>query len=474
MVATVPPPAPPPNPPPLSPKPVALRFSNVFIPGPAKRQAELAFVDVLLDTDIPLFVDPFAFKIESSAWAEECNDLVVSFFQELVDAIKCGQEYKARSLLNNLHEPNEVHLGLSRGKPSGRGVGSGQAKSVYHAFAQSKAVKTGILSDLSDCELFIDGISSDKISDITINIIRRKLVEFTVEQCRLWGVPTSEKPTGPYWHAEEKEWRNGYDQLPVYHGQPVILVPKRAVRYKLAIDDRDYFDHHVVVYYQNEFAQQESVNSNASLTRLLQHGRRKGPRVTKKAVKEKIEFSKEMLREFSEEHPEVLKKYKEQAEQAAIAGKHKPSDSGIHEKVREVAHSQERILIEELTVNVINGDNYGAVGQGNTVRIRDITVYKADVDNSPAIDPGTRDLLKQAIDAIEAANATDQDKDEAKDDLHKLTEELKKAREERQPGVVRRYLAKIAAVMPSVATILSKGKEIVEALGGLPVPGMAG
>ena len=94
MIAAIPlpavPPAPPPTPPPLSPKPVALRFSNVFIPGPAKRQAELAFVDVLLDTDIPLFVDPFAFKIEPGEWAVECNDLVVSFFQVLVDAIKSG------------------------------------------------------------------------------------------------------------------------------------------------------------------------------------------------------------------------------------------------------------------------------------------------------------------------------------------------------------------------------------------------
>ena len=191
-----------------------------------------------------------------------------------------------------------------------------------------------------------------------------------------------------------------------------------------------------------------------------------------KDVKEKIEFSKEMLREFSEEHPEVLKKYKEQAERAAIAGKHKPSDSGIHEKVKVVAHYQERILIEELNVNIVRGDNFGAVGDGNTVRIRDIKVYKADVDNSPNIDPGTRDLLKQAIDAIEAADASEQDKGEVKDDLHKLTEELKKAREERQPGVVRRYLTKIAAVLPSVATILSTGKEIIEAVGSTPIPGV--
>jgi hypothetical protein len=452
---------------PLGPqRPVALRFSNVFIPGPPKRQSELDFVDVLLDTDVPLFVDPFAFKCGSEPRAIECHNLVVGFFQELIDSMRSNLPTKAQGLLHNLHEPNESRLGLSSGLPQGRGIGGMQATRLYNAFGKSKAVKTGILKDLSDCELFIEGISHDKISDITINIIRLKLAEFTQEQCRKWDIQMAEREVGPFWNDQTDEWQNDLGPLPVYNGHRIILVPKRFVRYHMAIDDREYYNHHVVEHIRQEFMRQENVNSNASLTRVLKAGRR----ITKKETKEKHPFSKAMLLEFSEQHPEVLREYKREAEQRLRRGEGIPSDSGIHEKVKETAHHQFKILIEEVNVNIVQGDNFGAVGKGNSVYIRDIAVYKSEVDASLNIDPTTRQLLKQAIDAIEVASASDQEKNEAKEDLHKLTEELKKP--EKEPGAICRYLTRLAAVLPSVATILLTGKEIAEAIGGIHIPGI--
>ena len=79
-----------------------------------------------------------------------------------------------------LREPNQTRFGLSRGdRPHGRGVGADQALELYDALSQSAAVQTGLLKDLEDCELLIPGISSDKISDITTNIIRPNLIEYT-------------------------------------------------------------------------------------------------------------------------------------------------------------------------------------------------------------------------------------------------------------------------------------------------------
>ncbi|MDR3638882.1 MAG: hypothetical protein P4L84_34070 [Isosphaeraceae bacterium] len=332
---------------------VAYRFSNIHSLN--KRQSELDFVDILVDTDIPLFVDPFAFKIGADDWSKECNDLVIGFFQELIDALRGGNQVKARELLANLHEPNETRLGVSRPKPSelpqGRGIGDKQAKSLYSAFAKSKAVRTGILTDLSDCELFIEGVSHDKISDITINIIRRKLVKFTQEQCRIWSIPMEMKPTGPCWDDDAKEWRGGFERLPVYRGSPILLVPKRAIRYRMAVDYSEYYDKHIIEHIRQEYERQECVNSAASLTKVLRGKRR----VTKKSVKEKNPSSKAFVREFSEEHPDVLADYKREAEQNVAAGKFRPSDGGIYEKERDVAHSREMYLIEELT-QIHNGD----------------------------------------------------------------------------------------------------------------------
>jgi hypothetical protein len=327
---------------------IAYRFSNIF--GLNNRQSELDFVDVLVDADIPLYVDPFAFKIGDDDFSIECNDLVISYFQELVDALRCGDEMKARRLLENLHEPNETRLGVSRPKPrelpQGRGVGTKQAQSLYAAFAKSKAVQTGILTDLSDCELFIEGISHDKISDVTVNIIRRQLVDFTKAQCRLHGVPMEKKPTGVWWHEEAKEWRGGYDLLPVYKGSPIILVPKAAVRYRLAVDYQEYYGKHVIEHIRQEYEKQECLSSADSLIRVLRGKRR---RVSKKSVKEDNPASKQFLREFSEKHPDVLAAYKRDAQRTAESGTFRPTDSDIYETEKKTAHNLNLYLIEEVT-----------------------------------------------------------------------------------------------------------------------------
>lgn len=442
---------------------VAYRFSNIH--DLRKRQSELDFVDVLVDADIPLYLDPFAFKIGKDQWSIDCNNLVISFFQELVDALRAGDQAKAQRLLANLHEPNETRLGVSAPKatalPAGRGIGAKQAQRLYAAFANSKAVQTGILTDLSDCELFIEGISHDKISDVTVNIVRRKLVEFTQRQCELHGVPMETKPTGPCWDEDAKEWQSGYDRLPVYRGHPIILVPKAAVRYRLALDYREYYDKHVVDHIRQEYEAQECLNSSDSLTRVLRGGRR----VTKKSVKEKNPISKPFLQTFSQKHPEVLAAYKEQAGKAAERGDHRPSDSGIYNLERTVAGGLNLFLIEEvenLTMNNnVHGDNFGAVGQGNRVSMRDVTSYKASVAAGP-LDGPLKVLLQQAADDIEAAQLQDDEKEDARENLQKLTEELEK---EKRPGVIRRCLSRLAEILPDVATVLASAATIAQVIG---------
>ena len=137
-----------------------IRVSDHFKLG--KSQAELDFVDIPLERDIRLFVDPYALSIENDLWFAECNNLVVDYFQLVVDSIRTTDYQTAQRLLFNLHEPNDAHLGLSKGRPSGRGIGPIQARAIFKQLKKSKAVRTGKLQDLSDCELLIPGIGNDK------------------------------------------------------------------------------------------------------------------------------------------------------------------------------------------------------------------------------------------------------------------------------------------------------------------------
>ena len=130
-------------------------FSTYF--GLNLNQAQLDFVDIDTDADKQLFIDPHVFGKKSDAWSITCHETLISFFETLLEAMGRGDHERGRQLLDNLREPNETCLGLSSGRPSGRGIGKIQADSLYERIRTSKAAATGILSELSDCELFIEG-----------------------------------------------------------------------------------------------------------------------------------------------------------------------------------------------------------------------------------------------------------------------------------------------------------------------------
>ncbi len=155
--------------------------------GLDKTQAELDFVNVEISGDNRLFVDPFALSQRSDLFGKACNGILVEFFTRVVEAIRTGNEPLALELLSHLHEPNETRLGYSVNEPRGFGIGSDQSHDLFQALRDSSAVRTGFISSLQECELLIPGISRDKISDLTTNIIRKHLCEYTIKQCDLWG-----------------------------------------------------------------------------------------------------------------------------------------------------------------------------------------------------------------------------------------------------------------------------------------------
>ena len=268
-----------------------------------KTQPELDFVDVDTDTDTHLFIDPYVFSKRSDAWSAKCHESILSFFEAVLDAIRTGDHARGERLLNQLHEPNETCLGLSRGTPSGRGIGSLQAEDLFDSLRESRAAETGLLEELADCELFIRGIGPDKISDITTNIIREHLIEYTQYQCELHGVELpGTVASGNLWNANTQRWENRYVRLPIIGGRKIILVPKASVRWSLAFSHQQYYNQFVL-----EFLQAEHLSQGTALVETLKNGRQ---RVTKKSLKELHPLSKHFLTEFSENHPEVLERYK--------------------------------------------------------------------------------------------------------------------------------------------------------------------
>jgi hypothetical protein len=83
-------------------------------------------------------------------WGDECVHLVQNFFQTVLEFIRSGQNDRAEALLRVLREPNETHLGLSKGRSQGRALGSESARDVWRALSESEAATSGLLEDLED------------------------------------------------------------------------------------------------------------------------------------------------------------------------------------------------------------------------------------------------------------------------------------------------------------------------------------
>ena len=152
-------------------------------------QAYLDFVDIDTETDLEVFIDPTALRDLESQWGRACASLVQQYFSTVLDYIKNKEHDNAKALLSNLKERNEFHIGYSSGRSRGSGFGNKSADLIWDALCNSKAATTGLLKDIEDSCLLIEGIGRDMISDAVCNIIRPKLIEYTQDMCRYYGIP---------------------------------------------------------------------------------------------------------------------------------------------------------------------------------------------------------------------------------------------------------------------------------------------
>lgn len=278
-----------------------MRFSEHF--NLDLSQSELDFVDIDPTRDTRLYLDPLALETRQDEWSARCGDCIRTFFQELLDALRLDDDKRCQELISHLHEPQETYLGESSGRPDGRGIASEQGNQILEALRNSGAAVTGFLSDLAETSLFIDGIDNDKISDLTTNVVRGPLLDYTAAQCALHEIDQL-RPYGgpPIWNPVSAAWEGRRSILPYIGESPVILIPKYAVRLATSLRAREFYDKHMV-----EFLRQER-QAAIGLARAI---RGKIPRVTKKEIKERHPLTgKGMLAEFAKRHPEILEQYK--------------------------------------------------------------------------------------------------------------------------------------------------------------------
>jgi hypothetical protein len=309
-----------------------MKISNYFNLNVS--QYGLDFIDVDPDQDTKLYLNPHFLNARNDKWSINAYRTIRSFFQHVIDLLTAGKKKEAKKVFAHLSEPKETCLGMSRRGVSGSGVGPEFADKILNSLESSQAVKTGLVRDLEDTVIFVDGVAKDRMSDITANVIRGELLEYTKQQCKNWNIQMEGKKNYLTWDAELKKWTRLVDKALVVSGNEVLLTPKWIASKYQKFNHSRYYGIPVVDYLQDEVEVKT------------------GDRKTKKEIKSDISKYatqylgydgfrdiKSFLRDFTQQHPEVFKDFKSTAQDES-----KPLENwDIGQEVDEPQHLNEVI-----------------------------------------------------------------------------------------------------------------------------------
>ena len=217
------------------------RLTDYF--GISRAQVELDFAIPFLDEDIPLYVDPFLLWKSPSQQDQALHTVVINSFNNLNRLLRQGNQEEARKILITASECFEVGLGHSK-KRRGNRIGVATADQILTLFSQIEYYGQHGFSHFEEIQLYVKDISKDRVSDICCSFIKSFLIDFTIDACNAVGIPTQDAKIDAVYDYRNNRFEDGKTaKLPVnpQNGQPIVLVPKRWLRYGPWLDFDEYF-----------------------------------------------------------------------------------------------------------------------------------------------------------------------------------------------------------------------------------------
>lgn len=205
--------------------------------------------DPILTQDTLLFIDPFAVFKSSEELFKDSYDEMMTFFQRVFEFIastggrKATLTYKKAENMLLFPEENAICLGYSKTR-SGAGTGPKWAKVL--AANISTIIDKGVthISHFEELGILCEGIGPDRLSDMTANLLKWRLIKYTQKICEEHGIPmVMKKVQNAYFDYEYMRWCDDECLLPVNpykNNSPVILVPKNFLNTLPEINSEDF------------------------------------------------------------------------------------------------------------------------------------------------------------------------------------------------------------------------------------------
>lgn len=263
------------------------------------------FVDVHVEKDNFLFLDPSAIRNDGGPYAQHANHALVQFFSEVLRlrmSTNSADHVKGRELLDHLHEPNETRLGMSRTGSRGHAFGEGQSGDLWDLLRDSEEARVAVLTRLEHLRLFADGVGYDLVSDATTRIVFHVLASFTAEMMTTYPQMQRDTVTTQFevFNPNTLLWEVRAITLPAVAGGPLLLVPKQWVYWRLLMDVDPFYNRFATETVQIE---QSVVLSDGKLSKPTKKGiKENNPdkrRLNRRqAIKYKLEEDRNLVREY--------------------------------------------------------------------------------------------------------------------------------------------------------------------------------
>ena len=274
-----------------------------------KGHADIDFVDAHVDGDNHLYIDPERVALTNHPFSEVASEAIGDFFDVLCQTAAERDDASLYRLLSFGHEPNETHLGLSAVRSQGRGTTPEIMLPIVHDMIDSGMFDAGLVTQLSDLHLWTPNFHYDRLSDLTTNIIRSVLVDYTYLQYRNWGLPLPAvcHHRAPTWDTRTHRWVL-MDCPHFLSGHfPTVLVPKAFVgRYMLSSPGE------LLQKYALRYRQQEHLDERSDYCHLKV--RKNGDEVLTPPTKRELydlevkgQPAKEYLRHIGTVHPNMVR-----------------------------------------------------------------------------------------------------------------------------------------------------------------------
>jgi hypothetical protein len=217
------------------------RLIDVF--GAEFTQDDVDFAIPRLDSDIPLYIDPFLLWASDRPIYKTWHKSIVDFCQRI--AIEANRDIaEATRLLSGCREEQALGLGYGSRSRNGRSVGPSLISGIILAHQEIPQLSQGGIRHLEELQLVLPKFAEDMVSDISAAIIKPLLIDLTVEMCSRYRIPTRLARVRDVFNTQLGSWVPAEEKPLPFNpstGLPLLLIPLDLLRHLPWINYGNYF-----------------------------------------------------------------------------------------------------------------------------------------------------------------------------------------------------------------------------------------